>query len=167
MSTQGTVIERVAVGHEAASAATPVPPIPPASPGRAPLPRRIGRSLLFLAPLTGDAGLVSFAALTHEFSCDSTLCSTATLGHHPGIVLVLSGVYLLALSLLVVATHRFAEVAWPHLATAGALVVIGTVAAAGVLVIVFTAFAVLATGLAFLSLFLLATGRFRPTTPNR
>ncbi len=156
MPTQGTVIERTAADRETA----------PTETGPRPLPRRIGRSLYFLTPLVGDAALVSFAVLTHEFGCDSMLCSTTTLGH-PAIVLFLSGVYLTAFYLLAISTHRFAEADWPHLAAAGALLVIGTVAAAGVLVLVFTAFTVLATGLAFLSLFLLATGRFRPTTPHR
>ena len=158
MPTQGTVIERTAADRETASTEFA---------GPRPLPPRVGRTLLFLAPLTGDAALVSIAVLTHEFSCDSMLCSTTTLGHHPGIVLALSGVYLAALYLLAASTRRFAEAGWPHLASAGALLVIGTVAAAGVLIVVFTVFAVLATGLAFLSFFLLATGRFRPTTPHR
>jgi hypothetical protein len=161
------VIERAAADHETALGATPVPPKPPVPSGTTPLPRRIRRALLFLAPLTADAGLVSLAVMTDEFRCDGLLCSTTTLGHHPGIVLLLSSFYLTALYLLAVSTRRFAEAGWPHLATAGALVLIGTVAAAGILVLVLTVFAVLATALAFLSLFLLATGRFRPTTPHR
>ena len=132
-----------------------------------PLPRRVRRFLLVLAPLSAGAAAASLGARGGRFSCQSLLCTTTTLGHNEFFVLVLSLLYLAGLTVLAGTSRGLTEVSTPQLAAVGVLAVIGTVATSGVLAAVLTAGALLLSVVCLLALFLLAIASFRPTTPNR
>ncbi|GLY19265.1 hypothetical protein LWF15_04730 [Kineosporia rhizophila] len=132
-----------------------------------PLPRRVRRFLLLLAPLSAGAAAVSLGAHGGRFPCQSLLCTTTTLGHNEFFVLVLSLLYLAGLAVLAGTSRGLTEVNTPQLAAIGVLAVTGTVATSGVLAAMLTASALLLSLACLFALFLVAIASFRPTTPNR
>src|SRR5689334_8387741 len=116
MPTPANVLDRVPVRPETILDTTPPENEWPGEPGSAPLPRRVARTLLLLAPLNADAGMLSLAVLSDGFSCGSPICTATTLGRHPALVLALSVIYLTALTIVAALTRWLTEASTPLLA---------------------------------------------------